>query len=175
MDDFLIIGGGIAGLSAAAALAPLGRVTLLEGETHLGHHSSSRSAAVFLEHYGNATVRALNRASAPYYRATDVLTPRTMLLVARPGEDEAFAQALREFDATEIPVAEAQSLWPILDRAQVHRTARYNGAEDIDTDRVMQGFAKAARGSGATLRTGANVTQIDGIEGGWKVLAGGET
>jgi glycine/D-amino acid oxidase-like deaminating enzyme len=46
MDDFLVIGGGIAGLSAAAALTRLGRVTVLEAEDALGHHASGRSAAM---------------------------------------------------------------------------------------------------------------------------------
>ena len=38
MTDFLIIGGGIAGISAAARLSHLGRVTVLEAEPHLAHH-----------------------------------------------------------------------------------------------------------------------------------------
>ena len=48
MTGIVIIGGGIAGLSAAARLAPLGPVTLLEGEAQLGFHASGRSAASFL-------------------------------------------------------------------------------------------------------------------------------
>ncbi|MFZ8941808.1 MAG: FAD-dependent oxidoreductase, partial [Gemmobacter sp.] len=42
--DFLIIGGGIAGISAAAALAPCGRVVVLEAEAELAYHASGRSA-----------------------------------------------------------------------------------------------------------------------------------
>jgi D-arginine dehydrogenase len=53
--DFLVIGGGIAGLSAAAALARHGRVVLLEAEESLGFHSSGRSAT--FAHYGSATRR----------------------------------------------------------------------------------------------------------------------
>ena len=52
MDDFLIIGGGIAGASAGARLAALGRVTLLEAERALGYHASGRSAALFEPNYG---------------------------------------------------------------------------------------------------------------------------
>jgi heterodisulfide reductase subunit A-like polyferredoxin len=44
--DFLIIGGGIAGVSAAARLSALGSVLLLEAEDNLAHHASSRSAAI---------------------------------------------------------------------------------------------------------------------------------
>ena len=57
--DILVIGGGIAGLSAAAALARHGRVVVLEAEEALGYHSSGRSAT--FSHYGigNSAVRAL--------------------------------------------------------------------------------------------------------------------
>ena len=51
MTDIVIIGGGIAGLSVAARLAPHANVTLLEAEDQLGYHASSRSAAVFIEKY----------------------------------------------------------------------------------------------------------------------------
>ena len=50
--DFLIIGGGIAGVSAAARLSALGRVILLESEDNFGHHASGRSAALYEPYYG---------------------------------------------------------------------------------------------------------------------------
>ncbi len=47
MVDALVIGGGVIGLAVARALARSGReVTLLEAETHLGAHSSSRNSEV---------------------------------------------------------------------------------------------------------------------------------
>ncbi|NBB83945.1 MAG: FAD-dependent oxidoreductase, partial [Alphaproteobacteria bacterium] len=102
MDDFLIIGGGIAGASAAAALSALGRVRLLEAEPALGFHASGRSAAMFLPAYGNATVRALNAASAEGHRAAGVLSPRTLLMLAAPGAEDAFAREAAGFGAREI-------------------------------------------------------------------------
>ena len=47
--DFLVIGAGMAGASAAAHLAELGRVILLERESQPGYHSTGRSAALFSE------------------------------------------------------------------------------------------------------------------------------
>ena len=63
MIDFLIIGGGIAGVSAAARLSELGSVTLLEGENALAYHASGRSAALFEQNYGKTSTVALNKAS----------------------------------------------------------------------------------------------------------------
>jgi len=39
LNDFLVIGGGIAGISAAARLSRLGKVTVLEAESGLGYHA----------------------------------------------------------------------------------------------------------------------------------------
>ena len=45
--DFLIIGGGIAGASAAFELAAFGSVVLVERESQPGYHSTGRSAALY--------------------------------------------------------------------------------------------------------------------------------
>ena len=45
--DFLIIGGGIAGISLGGRLAPNGSVCVLETEDSIGYHASGRSAAMF--------------------------------------------------------------------------------------------------------------------------------
>jgi len=47
MIDFLVIGCGIAGLSAGARLSQHGTVVVLEAEDALGYHASGRSAALF--------------------------------------------------------------------------------------------------------------------------------
>mgnify|MGYP000981552365 CR=1 FL=1 len=87
MTDVLVIGGGIAGLSAAARLSNLGEVRLLERETALGYHTSGRSAALFEECYGKPAVVALNRASHRYLAEANggVLSPRGLLMIA--GDD----------------------------------------------------------------------------------------
>ena len=61
--DFLVVGAGIAAASVGYWLAPHGRVVLLEREAHPGYHSTGRSAALFMEGYGPAQVRALTMAS----------------------------------------------------------------------------------------------------------------
>ena len=64
--DIVIVGAGIAGASAAYALAPHARVLVLEREERPGYHSTGRSAALFSATYGNAPVRALARAGRPF-------------------------------------------------------------------------------------------------------------
>src|SRR3954463_16463927 len=88
--DVVIIGAGMAGASLAWALAPRRRVLLLEREDQPGYHSTGRSAATLHSSYGNATVRALTAASAPFLRdppdgfaSTPLARPLGVLLLAR--------------------------------------------------------------------------------------------
>ena len=57
MEDFLVIGGGIAGLTAGAHLARHGTVVVLEAESALGFHASSRSAALIHRWTAESLVR----------------------------------------------------------------------------------------------------------------------
>src|SRR3546814_10278370 len=57
MFDFVVIGAGMAGASAAYELATEGSVLLLEREDQPGYHTTGRSAALYAETYGNETVR----------------------------------------------------------------------------------------------------------------------
>src|SRR5690349_25110626 len=66
--DFLIIGGGIAGLSAGARLARHGKVVLLEAEEAIGYHSSGRSVTFSHFGIGGATVRALTAYSRAFFQ-----------------------------------------------------------------------------------------------------------
>src|SRR5947207_12869779 len=62
--EAIVIGGGMAGVSFAAAWAERGRsVLVLERESQLAAHATGRSAALYSEAYGNEVVRALSSAS----------------------------------------------------------------------------------------------------------------
>ena len=156
----VIIGGGIAGTSAAAALARHCNVTLLEQETSLGYHASGRSAAMFEENYGNDAVRALNRASKAEHERMDVLSPRGLMMVALENEQAVFEADLGSMGMVEVPVAEARRLVPILN-PDIVRAGLHEGASDIDTDRLLNAYARDARNHGATLVTGARVVGIE--------------
>ncbi|TNC68522.1 NAD(P)/FAD-dependent oxidoreductase [Rubellimicrobium roseum] len=171
MTDFLIIGGGIAGVSAAARLSALGSVTLLEAEGSLAHHASSRSAAVFEGTYGAPSTVALNRASRPELEARGALSPRGLMTVARDEDEALFEADLRALEMEEIPLDEARARLPVLGPA-VTRAAVQPDTLDLDTDLLLQGFLREARANGATVLTRAPVTAIHRTAMGWAVEAG---
>lgn len=172
--DFLIIGGGIAGVSAAARLAHLGSVLLLEAEAALAHHASGRSAALYEPLYGNPVSRWLSLASGPDLRnAPGVLSPRGLMIVGRADEAAAFAADLARMELAPVSVEAARAVVPVLNPATVAFAAMADHAWDIDTDLLLQGFARAAKGLGATITTGAPVTAITRTGGHWQVQAAG--
>lgn len=172
--DFLIIGGGIAGVSASARLAPFGRVVLVEAETALAHHASGRSAALYEPRYGLPPVVGLSMASGEYFRAQPgVLSPRGLLVLGKADQAEEFAAEAKDLGVEGISVDEARAMVPILNPQTVAYAAWAEHAWDIDTDLLLQGFARVAKGHGAEYRFGAKVTAIAKIDGGWRVTAGG--
>lgn len=175
MSRALIIGGGVAGISAAARLAPHLEVTLLEAEDNLAYHASGRSAAMFLLNYGNATIKALNAASADHHHNADggVLSPRGMMMVAGPDHADAFRADSADLGLDEITMDEASRLWPILNRAtQAHASYRED-AHDLDTDLLIQNFARTARLHGARIMTGSRASRIERLGTGWRVTTEG--
>lgn len=174
--DFIIVGAGIAGISAAARLAAHGRPVVLEREAAPGMHATGRSAAMFIRNYGNATLRALNAASAKFLEEPDgtsessLLSPRGELLVAEADETEAFdaycagATGLRLVDGRE-----AAELFPLLRPERVVRAAYEPDAHDIDTDRLLGGFIRQLRGRGGAIETGAEVLTIERAGSAWRL------
>src|SRR4051812_18770927 len=161
--DFLIVGGGIAGLSAAARLAPHGRTILLEAEEALGYHSSGRS--VSFSHYGigTAPVRALTAWSRPYFAE-----PLGRLFPTLYFADEA---SLPGLDALAGDMASLSPDTPRLDPGEMGvlfpplRTGpggAVRGLLDptglkLDADLILQSFAREIRAAGGAVLTGRRV------------------
>ncbi len=173
MIDFLVIGGGIAGLSAGARLSAHGSVTVLEAEDALGYHASGRSAALFEKNYGPPSVVALNKASAEFHASANggYLTPRGLMLVGGHDQRKAFQTDAADLNMKSIDVGEAIARVPILNRDAVGFAAVTDSAFDIDTDRMLQDFARTIRANGGSVRTKARVTNIRKA-GNWVVEAG---
>ncbi len=88
--DFIVVGGGIAGVSAAYELAAHGSVCLLEQEQQLAYHTTGRSAAISMESYGNQQIRSLTCASRGFFEnppeglaERPLWSPRGALIVAQ--------------------------------------------------------------------------------------------
>ena len=172
MKDFLIVGGGVAGLSAAARLSEMGSVTLLEREPVLGYHTSGRSAALYEANYGKASTVALNRASRDYLEGNGLLSPRGLMVVGSAETAELFEADVAAMELEPISAAEALAKIPVLNPEAYDRAAYDHTAWDIDTDALLQGYARTARANGTEVVTKAEVTAIDRTEGGWAVTAG---
>ncbi|WP_039020095.1 NAD(P)/FAD-dependent oxidoreductase [Halocynthiibacter namhaensis] len=173
-QDILIIGGGVAGLSAAAHLAAHANVTMLEAESATGYHTSGRSAALFEEQYGQETTIALNKASRSFMDTHDggFLSPRGFMLVGKEGQNAAFDADVEAMGLTELTKTQAQSIIPILNPDVITRYAHAHGASDIDTDRLMQSYTKMARADGAKFVMNAHVDKMSRVNGRWHVMAG---
>ena len=173
MIDFLVIGGGIAGLSVAARLSHLGQVTVLEAEEATGYHASGRSAAMFEETYGQASTIALNQASKACHMEANggVLSPRGLLLIGTHGDEDLFADDMATMKMEPLSVDDAREIVPILSPDVVSRVGHHAEAWDIDTDLLMQNFIRELRAQGGEVQTKARVSEISG-GGPWVVTAG---
>lgn len=175
MSDIIVIGGGVAGLSAAARLSEDAVVTVLEQEASTGYHTSGRSAAVFEENYGPPSVVALNKASRAYYHEANggYVTPRGFLIIGQDHEREVFARDAEGLEAEVISVAQACDMVPVLDRDVVAVVAYHQQAKDIDTDRLLQDFIRQIKRNKGQVLTRSPVTAITRTGSGWTVTAGG--
>ncbi|EJN02194.1 FAD-dependent oxidoreductase [Phyllobacterium sp. YR531] len=175
--DVLVIGAGIAGVGAAAALANTNSVVILERENQPGYHSTARSAAIFIPNYGNDVIRGLNRASAPMFYNRDtsffpdtLLTPRGSLTVADEDGVETCEAFIRDGTGIEtISIDKAISMVPILSRNYVKAAAYQDDAQDIDVNALHQGWLRKASALGVKLFTNAEVVNAKRVAGGWLV------
>jgi D-arginine dehydrogenase len=181
--DFVVIGGGIAGASVAYWLASHARVTVLEREPQPGYHSTGRSAALFMESYGPAQVRALTRASRAFFErppegfaAHPLLAPRGELYVAS-GEQQQQLEEHWDVARAHSPLArrldasETCSLVPVLRPDRVLASVYEPDGCDMDVDALHQGYLREMRRSGGTLQCNAEVTRIERSGGDWLVHA----
>lgn len=169
MHDIIVIGGGIAGTSVAARLAPHAKVLLLEAETALAYHASGRSAALYESNYGLPTTVALSKASSDYFHEANggYLSPRGLMITAHANEFDAFQKDSETLGLDIISPSEALKLLPILNPAKVAHASYHSAAWDIDTDRMIQDFARELRAHGGEIKLGAVVKAISKNSGGW--------
>jgi len=179
--DAIVIGGGIAGASTAYFLAAHAKVLVLERESHVGFHATGRSAALFLESYGSAQVRALTRASRAFFESPPagfsehrLMTPRGTVTIGGAGSADA---VLRMFDTIRPHAPHArlldgkalQAKVPVLLPGHAHLGVDEPDASDIDVNELHQSFLRGMRAAGGALRCGVDIRAIERVGGEWVV------
>ncbi len=179
--DVIVIGGGIAGVGAAAEIARDRKVILLEAEPQLGYHSTGRSAAIFVRNYGNATLRTLNAMSQRLFddpgdiAEPPLLKPRGLLLLATKAERDALDDYAAGSDGLQrLTAREAAALVPILRPEPIDAALYEEDAQDIEVDRLLTGYRRLCLRFGGAIVVGARVTALQRKAGRWEVRAGAQ-
>lgn len=179
--DFLIIGAGIAGASAGYSLSPKGKVVVLERESRPGYHTTGRSAATFIETYGNRVMRGLTSAGKAFFLgppegfATAALVgPRGCMLVAGEADLEKLKREVADSQALSPKVraldgAEARQLCAALKPEAAVAAMLDPDAMDIDVDVLHQGYLRGLKARGGQLVVDAEVTGLQRRSGQWHV------
>ena len=178
--DVIVLGAGMAGASIAAELAPHRRVLLLEREDQPGRHTTGRSAAMFFESYGNATVRGLTRASRAFleqppegFAEVPLMIPRAALFVAG---QEALPRLQAMIDAPDaaptlcrLSPAQTLALVPILRPEAVAGGALDDSGCDMEVAAILQGYLRLVRRGGAQVVLGGADVLLQRAGGLWTV------
>ena len=187
-SDILIIGGGIAGMSAAYFLTKTGKsVTVLEREDQPGYHSTGRSAALYSETYGPKIIRKMSTASRDFFlnppagfTENPILTPRGIIMYAGPGEEAELDALISEGRAnganfTELTPDALKEIVPILNTDLIAKGAHEPDAMDIDVHALHWGFIRQFKAVGGNLVIKADVSAIAKAGDNWQItLANGD-
>jgi glycine/D-amino acid oxidase-like deaminating enzyme len=174
--DVLIVGGGIAGLSLASALAGSCSVGLVEAEQELAYHASSRSARQLIPSYGPDVVQALTVRTLELMAARDadlpepVLSPRSFMLIGT--EESVLAEASGHMQT--ISHARALELCPALVPEAFVAAGLDTGAFGCNAPVLLADHRQRAEAAGADIITGARVHSAQRLGSGWEVGAGQE-
>jgi D-arginine dehydrogenase len=181
VTDFAVIGGGIAGVSAAAHLAPHGSVTLFESERALAFHTTGRSAAMFVANYGAEGSRPLGLASRAFLENppegsvdAPLLSGRGLLWISDETRLDRLRTIAAEGDALDagsvlVDTDEVMRLVPKLRPDRIGGGLYEPDALDIDVAALHQAFVRIARKAGAELRVSAPVTGLSRLAEGWQI------
>lgn len=185
--DAIVVGGGMAGVSAAYHLAARGDVLVLEQEDALAYHTTGRSAAMYLKSYGNLAIRSLTAAGETFFldppdgfSDTPLLTPRGALYFASADQSqriEALYDDVRALapTAVRLDADETRRLAPML-RAESSMSGIYEpDAMDMDVHAIHQGFVRGIRARAGQIQTRSLVTSLERSNGVWEVKAAGTT
>src|SRR6516165_6927935 len=185
--DYIVVGAGMAGASAAAALASTAHIALIEAEPQPGFHATARSAALFAPNYGSPFFRALTRASAAFlhappenFSAHPLLHPRGALYLARAGQEPQLDSLLQSMRTTNTVVevlspAAARTKVPCLRPGYLAAALYEPAVHDIDVAALLQGFLRQGKALGVQLHVGARCSAAERRNGLWQLNVNGDT
>ena len=176
--DVVVIGGGIAGASAAYWLSSAASVAVLEMESQPGYHATGRSAALFSEQYGNRVVRILASAGRRLFdNPPDVFgdvpltTKRGALFIARSDQTSLLPCRGGSGDEAGLVVdgASAIEICPVLSPEYVKGALYEPGARDVDVHALHLGYLRGLRLNGGETFTSSEVIGLRQVGSGWTV------
>lgn len=175
--DVVVIGAGMAGATAAAALSAYRKVALIEAEEVAGYHSTGRSAAIWILNYGPSDVRALTGLSRaffenppPGFSEAPLIRQRPVVFVAHEGQRAEMAALLAEGqDLHPADPAEIYSMIPALRPGYLDTAAIEPDAFDLDVAAIHQGFLRQLRGNGGVLALRSRAGRVERVAGEWQV------
>lgn len=178
--EVAIVGGGIAGASLGARIAPFVRTVILEAEEHCAVHATGRSAAFWLAHYGGPPIIPLSVASRPLLEQgwpsneRSFLRRRGAIVIARNYMSLRDALSLETDRAprrTEIERRELERQIPGLLPGWDFGLDDPSCA-DIDVAGLHQACLAEFRRRGGELRCSAGLSGARRRDGRWQITAG---
>lgn len=179
--DVVVIGGGIAGVSAAFQLSKTHRVVLLEREAQLAHHTTGRSAAVYIVNYGGPIAMRLTKASRTFlddtpYADHAVLEDRGVLMVGDESHRAHIEELAVEGQSLDSSIelidgATARAMVPVLrEESAVVGMYEPNGST-MDVMGLHQAFVRGAVANGAEIRRHEGALRIERSGERWTITA----
>ncbi len=129
---------------------------------------------MFEETYGSPSKVALNKASLDYLMSANggVLSPRGMMLIGTTDTSAEFARDMDIMAMDAMPFDDARAIIPILNSEVITGIGYHADALDIDTDRLIQNFAREVRANSGKVLTNEKVIEIKRTPNGWHVKTG---
>jgi len=180
-SDIIVIGAGIAGATAAAHLAPRHRVVLLEAEESAGYHTTGRSAAIWIRHYGSPDARILTAASRGFFDAPPpgfggLIHARDVVHLAPPEKLAALEAMLAEApEMRRLDLATLRARVPALRPDYAVAAAMEPDCFDMDVHALHQGFLRQVTQHGGRLALRQRAARIWRAGGRWHADALGGT
>lgn len=166
VPDVVVVGGGVAGLSAALALAPGRRVVLCEAEPLLCAHASGRNAAIYRPFELDATTAALSARSLARLHelggATCLSRTGLLLVAAEPAPIDALHAhaSVQRVAVARLDRAALHAHAPLLVGGELAHALLVPDGGVLDIHAMTSRLASAARAAGVELRTGASVAEL---------------